>query len=82
MAFWGHSKGKLVIWADLGTALLQRSAVTQTPLASALVPQGTPGGCNTQAEEEKGGMRKGEGKRERRKVKKEMGVKEVHYQRI
>lgn len=44
MASWGHSKEKLVIWAGLGAALHQRSAVIQATLASPLVSQGTRGG--------------------------------------
>ena len=54
MASWGLSKGILVIRAGPGTALPQRNAVTQTPLASPPVPQGTPSGRNTQGEGEKG----------------------------
>ena len=60
MASWGHSKRILVIRAGPGTALPQRNAVTQTPLASPLVPQGTPSGRSTQGEGGKGGIEEGE----------------------
>lgn len=82
MASWGHSKRILVIRAGPGTALPQRNAVTQTPLASPLVPQGTPSGRSTQGEGGKGGIEKGEGKRGRKDVTEKMRVEEVHYHRI
>ena len=58
------------------------STVTLTPLASLLGPQGNPGGPRTQAEEKKDEIRKEEGQRERKEVKKKMRVKDVDYRRI
>lgn len=59
MASWGHGKRILVIRAGPGTALPQRNAVAQTPLASPLVPQGTPSGRSTQGEGKKEELKRG-----------------------